>query len=271
MIRTAFALLFWLSALPASALDLAGQLTEGGLIRGHVAPGSMVTLDGKALRVAPDGSFVFGLSRDAPDYAVLTVTAPGGKSELHRLSIAARSWDIQRVDGLPEKTVTPDPVTSERIRQDVEKIKAARHADSDQRGFAETWVWPTVGRISGVYGSQRVLNGQPRSPHIGLDIAASQGTELHAPASGIVSLAAPDMVLTGNTIAIDHGFGVSSIFAHLESMAVKQGDRVTQGQVIGKVGITGRATGPHVHWGVFWYDVGVDPALLVPPMPVPAN
>lgn len=267
MIR-AFALAIAL-ALPIGALavELDGAITQGGLIRGTAQPGSSVTLDGKAIAVTPDGRFVFGLGRDAPAETRLVVTGSDGRADTRVLAVIPRKWDIQRVDGLPEKTVKPDPETAEKIKADRALILAARKVESPETGFAERFEWPAIGRISGVFGSQRVLNGEPRAPHIGIDIAAPEGTELRAPASGIVTLVGPGMVLTGNTVTIDHGYGVSSVFAHLLDVTVQPGATVTRGQVIGRIGMTGRATGPHVHWGMFWFDTGVDPALILPPMP----
>jgi hypothetical protein len=260
-------LLALLTALPASAVELKGPMTEGGLIRGQALPGSLITLDGKPIRVAPDGKFVFGFGRDAGPESKLILVDPTGAHQELTLAVAARAWDIRKVDGLPENTVNPDPETQDHIKRDSFNIHEARKADSAESGFAQDFAWPVEGRLSGVFGSQSVLNGTPKSPHLGIDIAAPAGTKLLAPADGVISLADPDMALTGQTVMIDHGLGVSSVFAHLSQIEVKPGDHVTRGQEIGKIGMTGRATGPHTHWGVYWLEVALDPALLVPPMP----
>lgn len=256
-----------IAAVPASAVELKGTATQGALLRGQVEPGSLVTLDGKGVRLAPDGKFVIGFGRDAGPQAMLIVVDPSGAHQELPISVAPRTWDIRKVDGLPENTVNPDPETADHIKRDSAKIHEARKADSNEPGFAEDFTWPVEGRISGVFGSQSILNGTPKSPHLGMDIAAPAGTPLLAPADGVITLTDPDMVLTGETVMIDHGLGVSSVFAHMSEIDVKPGDHVKQGQPIGKIGMTGRATGPHTHWGVYWYEVGIDPELLEPPMP----
>ena len=161
----------------------------------------------------------------------------------------------------------PDPTGLAKISEDSAKIRASRANEAAVAGYAQSLRWPAYGRISGIFGSQRILNGNPRSFHAGIDIAAPIGTELCAPTDAVVSLLAPNMLLTGNTLGLDHGLGVSSIFAHLSEFKVKQGQRVRRGQLIAKIGMTGRATGPHVHWGMFWNEIAFDPALLLPPPP----
>ena len=250
-----------LAASPAAAVELQGALTQGGMVLGRAAPGAKVTLDGRPVRVSPDGLFVLGFGRDHKDAATLEVDG-----ETQRLAIAPRVYDIQKVDGLPQQTVTPDPAQLARIREEGERIRAARRADTALLGFAQSFIWPARARISGVFGSQRILNGEPRQPHLGVDVAAPTGTPVRAPAAGRVSLAEPDMFLTGGTLMLDHGHGLSSVFAHLSRLDVKAGDEVRQGDVVGAVGGTGRATAPHLHWGMSWFDERLDPALLVPPM-----
>lgn len=264
----ACALLLVLSA-PAFAdtLTLDGKLEQGGLVHGHVVPGSIVTLDGHAIRVAPDGAFIFGLSRDAPAHAVLEIVARDGRRERHNLTIEKQNYQIQRIDGLPEKQVTPDPATLARIRHDQAAIGATHRIDSSNPDFEQRLRWPVTGIISGVYGSQRILNGQKRAPHMGTDIAAPEGTPIRAPAGGTVTLAEPDFVLDGGTVVIDHGYGLSTLYIHLSKIAVHAGERVATGQVIGNLGKTGRATGPNLHWGVYWYETALDPMLAAGPMP----
>jgi murein DD-endopeptidase MepM/ murein hydrolase activator NlpD len=168
---------------------------------------------------------------------------------------------------LPQNTVTPDAATQAKIAADQKKIDAARIPQATVAWYAHGFDWPALGPISGVYGSVRILNGVPRQPHLGVDIAAPEGTPVKSPADGIVRLAETDMLLTGGTIIIDHGQGLTSILIHMSAVLVRPGLFVSRGQIIGRVGHTGRATGPHVHWGMNWRDVRLDPELLVPPMP----
>lgn len=244
-------------------LELVGELVQGGLVRGRVAPESAVWLDGRALRVTSDGWFVIGFGRDAPASAELSVRPPGGEERRHLLQIEPRAFPVQRIDGLPPRQVVPSEADLAKIRADASLLDAARGRDTGARGFTEQMAWPVTGPISGVYGSQRILNGQPRTPHRGLDIAAPRGSPVGAMASGVVSLAETDMYFTGGTVMLDHGHGLHSIYVHLEQVRVTVGQRLSRGQTLGTVGATGRATGPHLHWGVYWFDQAVDPALLV--------
>ncbi len=260
--------LVWLGGgAAAQELHLEGEPVQGGLVHGQAVPGSEVVLDGRQLRVDADGRFVFGFGRDAERTALLEVRHPDGRAERHTIEVAGRDYLIQRIDGLPPRQVTPSEEDLERIRADGRLITAARARDTDQPGFAEPALWPTEGPITGVFGSQRILNGEPRSPHRGVDVAAPEGTPVRAMASGIVSLAEPDMYFTGGTVMIDHGHGVHSIYSHLSQVTVEVGERLEQGDVLGAVGATGRVTGAHLHWGVYWFQEAVDPALLVGPMP----
>ncbi len=236
-------------------------------MRGTVEPGTKVTLDGRALRVAPDGGFIFGFSRDAPGHAALDLTYPDGRHEHRDLAVRARQYEVQRIDGLPQEQVTPDPAQLERIKREAALINKARAADSDMLGFEEPLRWPVLGPISGVYGSQRILNGEPRQPHSGVDIAAPAGSPVVAAAGGTVTLAEPDLFFTGMTVIIDHGYGLSTIYQHLSRLDVAAGQHVEAGDTIGAVGATGRVTGPHLHWGMSWYDVRLDPALAAGAMP----
>jgi murein DD-endopeptidase MepM/ murein hydrolase activator NlpD len=259
--------LVWGVTAAASELHLEGELIQGGLVRGQVALGSAVWLDGRELRVSADGWFVFGFDRDAAARAALVVRHPAGREDRRVLKIARRTYDVQRIDGLPPRQVTPSEEDLARIQADDELIEAAKRRDTDGLGFTQKVAWPALGRISGVYGSQRILNGEPRAPHRGLDVAAPPGTPVGAMAQGVVSLAEPDMYFTGGTVMVDHGHGVHSIYVHLQDVLVEVGQDVEQGAILGTVGSTGRATGPHLHWGIYWFDQAVDPALLVGPMP----
>lgn len=252
----------------AAALDLQGSFAQGGLVVGRAAPGAKVTLDGKPIRVDGDGRFLVGFGRDAKPTAELIVATADG-IELRALKIEKRAYAIQRIDGLPPKQVTPDPQTLKRIAKERERIAEARRRDTEASLFAAGFQWPAVGRISGVYGSQRILNGEARSPHLGVDIAAPVGTDVVAMSDGVVALADDDLFFTGKTVILDHGHGLTSVYAHLSQTAVKPGARVKKGQAIGRIGATGRVTGPHLHWGVHWRGVGLDPALLPLPTATP--
>ena len=248
-------------------LHLSGDLMQGGLVRGQVAPESLVWLDGRSLRVTADGWFVFGLGRDAPASAELLIRGPSGEERRHVLQIAARAYQIQRIDGLPPRKVTPSEADLAKIGTDAALVDATKRRDTDTNGFLEQMAWPAIGAITGVYGSQRILNGEPRAPHRGVDIAAPRGRPVGAMASGVVSLAEANMYFTGGTVMLDHGHGLQSIYAHLDEVRVTVGQRLRQGQTLGRLGATGRATGPHLHWGVYWFEQAVDPALLVGAMP----
>ncbi len=242
-------------------------MTQGGMIIGRAAPGSTVTLDGQRVRVAPDGRFVFGFGREAKPAAVLEVTGPGGETERRDLAIAQRQFDIQRIDGLPPSKVNPDPALDARLARERGMVAEARKRDSGDMFWAEKLAWPAKGRVSGVYGSQRILNGDPKQPHYGVDVAAPKGTPVTAPGTGTVTLAEADFYYEGGIVIIDHGYGVSSTLIHMERVDVKAGESVVQGQRIGLLGAAGRASGPHVDWRMNWNGVRLDPELLVPAMP----
>jgi murein DD-endopeptidase MepM/ murein hydrolase activator NlpD len=273
-VRWSVAAALLVAASPACAhvsfaqVSFEGHFEQGGLVYGHTTPGAHVTLDGQPVRLTPDGEFLLGFGRDAAPGASLDVTYPDGRHETKQLSIAARAWDIQHIQGLPEKQVTPPPEDLARIKADAAEVFAARARDSDVLLFRSGFKWPAIGPISGVYGSQRILNGEPRQPHYGVDIAAPAGTPVLAAADGIVSMVNENMLLTGKTLILDHGYGLSSTYMHMSSISVKPGQQVKQGQMIGRIGATGRVTGPHVDWRVNLYQVRLDPALLVPPMPI---
>ena len=254
-----------LAAAPALAVELKGPLTQGGLIIGTAAPGSKVSFEGRALRVDPQtGTFVFGIGRDQGPEAALTITHPDGRVEKKSLAIEPRKWRVERVDGLPPKTVTPPPEVLARIRREGALINAARARDSATMDFSRGFILPATGRLSGFYGSQRVLNGKPRRPHYGLDVAGPVGTPVHAAAAGEVVLAETDLFYTGGTVAIDHGHGLTTIYSHMNSVDVKVGVIVAQGAPIGTIGATGRATGPHLDWRLNWFNERLDPQLVLP-------
>jgi murein DD-endopeptidase MepM/ murein hydrolase activator NlpD len=255
----------------ANCLQLQGQLQQGGLVWGQVNPGDRVVLDGETLDVLDDGTVFAGFGRDAPASTTLVVQGKGRCSQ--KLDIARREYNIQRIEGVPQRTVTPPPEQLERIARERELVvaaKARRLARPDLLAEALAgFSWPVQGRISGVYGSQRIYNGNPGSPHYGVDVAVPTGTEVRAPAAGVITLAEPDLFYSGGTIILDHGYRLSSSFLHLSKLHVTVGDEVQVGDLIGEVGATGRATGPHLDWRMSWRSARIDPQFLVPAMPQP--
>ncbi len=267
LLVAAMAVLVTPSAHADSDLNLNGAFMPGALIIGQIEPGETIAMNGKSVRVSSDGRFLLGLARNATGEVTLALTRRDGIVQEHRYAIAKRDYKIQRIDGLPKKQVTPDPVAQKRIQQDNALIKAARKHDGMQMDFANGFAWPVLGPISGVFGSQRILNGKPRSPHNGTDIAAPTGTVIGAMGDGTVVLVHDDMFYTGKTVMIDHGHGLTSVYAHMSELSVTEGQRVNKTTPIGKIGKTGRVTGPHLHWGVTLFSTHLDPALIVGPMP----
>ncbi len=251
----------------AQAITLEGKLVQGGMAIGRVDPAVTVLFQGKSIRVSEDGLFVIGFSRDAEQDAVIELQHPSGTVERHPVSIEKRTFKIQRIDGLPPRKVSPSTEDLERIYKDIALVKKVRKTDDSRIDFAQPFIWPVTGRISGVYGSQRILNGKPKRPHSGVDIAAPTGTPVKAPTGGMVTLVHNDMFYSGGTLIVDHGHGISTVYMHLHKILVKEGQRVNQGDIIALVGATGRVTGPHLHWGMNWFGTRLDPSLLVPPMP----
>jgi murein DD-endopeptidase MepM/ murein hydrolase activator NlpD len=252
-----------------SRVDFPRSVSQGALVIGTIPPGAHARYAARDLSVTPDGHVVFGVGRDETGPVTVDIHERDGHHDRIEIAVTPRDWPIERIEGVPPSTVEPPPDIAERIRKEQARVVAARQRDDARIDFLETFEWPVQGRISGRFGSQRVyiLKGKdvPKSPHPGMDIAVPQGTPVNAPASGIVTFADSDLYLTGGTILIDHGHGVSSNFLHLSRVDVKVGERIEQGQVIGAVGMTGRATGPHLHWGMNWFDVRLDPLLLVDP------
>lgn len=252
------------SARAASRDGFPSTVSQGAMVIGKVAPGSQVRYANRDLLLTPEGEVVFGIGRDETGPVTVDVRPPHAKPERIEIAVEPRDWPVERVDGVPPKTVEPPPDIAARIKREQARVVAARSRDDARSDFGETFAWPVEGRISGRFGSQRIYNGIPKSPHPGMDIAVPQGTPVKAPASGIVTFAEPDLYLTGGTVLLDHGHGVSSNFLHMSRIDVQVGDSIRQGQVIGAVGMTGRATGPHLHWGMNWFAVRLDPLLLLP-------
>jgi len=263
-----FLLFVAVTATPAGArLSLSGPLVQGGLVTGKSDSGVKVTIDGAPVRVSEEGYFLIGFDRDHGAVSQVKVVYPDGRIESRTLKIKKRDYDIQRIDGLPKRKVTPEKIDYERIRRETEAIKQARKQDDPRTDFLQGWIWPVEGPISGVYGSQRVLNGKPRRPHYGVDIAAPVGTPVKAPADGIVTLVHPDMFYSGATLVLDHGHKLSSSFLHLNRTLDKAGDRIHKGDIIAEVGATGRVTGAHLDWRMNLRNARIDPQLLVGAMP----
>ena len=263
-----FILLFCLLPLGAAAeLRLSGSFTQGGLLHGQVDPGTRVFYGDRAIKLTTGGHFIIGFGRDAGREQSLTLINPGGQVVTEEIELAKRDYRIERINGISKKMMAPDDVALRRISNEAAQAKQARQFDSDLPNFSENFVWPVVGRISGIYGSQRIFNGEPRRPHFGIDIAVPTGTPVQAPAGGVVRLAHKGMFFSGKTLIIDHGHGLSSSFLHLHKIRVKKGQTVQQGEKIAEVGATGRVTGPHLDWRINWFNERLDPALLVPAIP----
>lgn len=249
-------------------IKLSGEIEQGGLIVGKAKPNSVVFLNDKALKVSPQGDFGFGFGRDDETEYTLKVSDVDGHVDTMILTPKKRQYNIQKVNGIAKKIMNPDPKAIARAKKDSLEVKAARKTNSQLRSFAQGFIAPMDGTITGVYGSQRFYNGVPKTPHYGLDYAGKKGDPVKAPADGVVVLNVPDMFYSGGTVIIDHGHGVNSTFLHLSDAYVKLGETVKQGQVIAAVGSTGRSTGPHLDWRVNWFDIRLDPALVLKVKPI---
>lgn len=260
-------LLAYSTTVSAAELSLQGSLQQGGLLLGQTAPGSTVFYQGEALQTTDSGQFLLGLARDAPKTIKLRIVDAGGLQTLQSFTVAQRQYNIQHVNGVPQRTVVPSETDIAQIRSDSAMVKLARRETTPMVDFLRGFRKPLEGPVTGVYGSQRVYNGEPRSPHYGVDYAAPTGAAVKAPAPGTVRLAQRDLFYSGGTLIIDHGHGLSSSFLHLSDILVKEGDLVDSGQIIGEVGATGRATGPHLDWRMNWRQVRIDPELVMDTLP----
>lgn len=249
-----------------AAPTIDGVWEQGAILRGQLPAGYSVTFLKHSVPVSSDGAFVIGLGRDFPRQAEITVSDQNGVIKKFQYPVKPRDYKIQKVNGVPAKTVNPGAEHLARIRKESALVKEARKAITSRQDFRSAFSWPLLGPITGVYGSQRYYNGEPRRPHFGVDVGAPTGTRVSAPAGGLVTLAYDDMFFSGGTLIIDHGHGLSSTFIHLSKILVDQGAEVEQGQVVAEVGATGRATGPHLDWRMNWFDQRVDPTFLVPTM-----
>jgi len=267
-VLTAAVASFMVAAAPVSTetptITLNGAQVSGGLLIGEVEHAVAAELNGNPLPITDSGHVVFGFGRDVSGPQRLVITGNNGQTLTRVIDIAPRQYKIDRVDGVPQKTVTPDPEQQARARKEAAKVWAARNnANSARTDFLMPIEMPATGRISGVYGSQRIFNGTPRNPHFGLDIAAPTGTPVFAPWPGKVVLAENDLFYSGGTLIIEHGYGVTSTYIHLHKLHVKVGDEIQQGDRIAEIGATGRVTGPHLDWRINWRHERLDPALAI--------
>ena len=263
----AFVLLLVFASVQASTVTLEGKFIQGGLVVGTTVPGSEVQHDGQAVRLSNTGVFTIGFGRNAEPDSKLEITLPDGQRLVKNLKVEQREYNIQRIDGLPPSKVTPmGKEVLKRIREESLLINRARKRDDERLDFLDGFDWPVAGPITGVYGSQRILNGKPRRPHYGVDVAAPVGTPVKAPADGLVTLSHPDMFYSGGTMIIDHGHGVSSAFLHLNRVIAEEGQYVKRGDIVAEVGAKGRSSGPHLDWRINLFNKRLDPQVFAKPM-----
>jgi murein DD-endopeptidase MepM/ murein hydrolase activator NlpD len=254
--------IFFILITQVKSIEFNGKFIQGHFIVGKTDPKAKIIIDKKKVKVSNEGYFVFGIDRDRKFDLKITKILDN-KKEIIIKKIYKRKYNIQRIDGLPENKVTPPESVYKRIKEENNKIGEARAINSDLSFFKDNFIMPVDGIISGVYGSQRILNGKPRWPHYGIDIAAKKGTPIKSSARGIVTLAEKDLYYTGGTIIMDHGHGISTIYSHLEDVLVLIGDQINQGDIIGTVGSTGRSTGPHLDFRINWFQTRLDPMSVI--------
>ena len=247
---------------PLKAIEFKGKFLQGHFIIGITDPSAQIIIGKKEVKVSKDGYFVFGIDRDRKFDLTITKIKDGKKEKIIK-KVLRRKYNIQRINGLEESKVTPPESVYKRIKEENNKIGEARAINSNLPFFKDQFIMPIKGIISGVYGSQRVLNGKPKWPHYGIDIAAKQGTMIKSSGTGIVTMAEEDLYYTGGTIIMDHGHGISTIYSHLENVIVSVGDKINQGDIIGTVGSTGRSTGPHLDFRVNWFQTRLDPMSVI--------
>jgi len=258
-----YILIIFLLNFKVLAVEFDGKFIQGHFIIGKTDPGTKVKIDKKQVKVSKDGYFAFGLDRDRKYDVVITIEKDGVKEKITK-RVQKRKYNIQKIDGLEEKKVTPPEEVYERIKKENKLIAEARAVDSDLDFFKDKFIIPVDDSvITGVYGSQRILNGKPKWPHYGLDFAQKEGTPVKAMLDGTVTLAESDLYYTGGTLIFDHGHGISTLYMHMQKILVEKGQKVKQGEVIGMVGSTGRATGPHLDIRLNWFDTRLDPATAL--------
>ena len=257
-----FTLIFCFIFFNVNAAEFKGKFIQGHFIIGQTEPNSKIIIDKKEIKVSKNGFFVFGIDRDRK-FDILITKISNGKKEKIVKKVFKRKYKIQKIDGLPENKVTPPEEVYKRIKKENNAIGKARAINSDLTYFKNKFIMPLDGIITGVYGSQRILNGKPKWPHYGIDIAAKQGTHIKSSADGIVTMAEDDLYYTGGTVIMDHGHGISTIYSHLENVLVSVGDKINQGDIIGTVGSTGRSTGPHLDFRINWFQTRLDPMTVI--------
>ena len=262
IISKLFLIITFLTTTHLNAVEFKGKFIQGHYIVGVTDPSSKIIIDKKNVKVSEDGYFVFGIDRDRKFDLTITKINNGKKEKIIK-KVLKRKYNIQRIDGLEESKVTPPESVYKRIKKENNKIGEARAINSDLPFFKNKFIMPVEGIISGVYGSQRILNGKPRWPHYGIDIAAKKGTMIKSSGSGVVTMAEDDLYYTGGTIIMDHGHGISTIYSHLETVLVSVGDKINKGDLIGTVGSTGRSTGPHLDFRVNWFQTRLDPMSIL--------
>ncbi len=262
IISKLFLIITFLITTQLNAVEFKGKFIQGHYIVGVTDPSSKIIIDKKNVKVSEDGYFVFGIDRDRKFDLTITKLNNGKKEKIIK-KVLKRKYNIQRIDGLEESKVTPPESVYKRIKKENNKIGEARAINSDLPFFKNQFIMPVEGIISGVYGSQRILNGKPRWPHYGIDIAAKKGTMIKSSGSGVVTMAEDDLYYTGGTIIMDHGHGISTIYSHLETILVSVGDKINKGDLIGTVGSTGRSTGPHLDFRVNWFQTRLDPMSIL--------
>ena len=243
--------------------EFKGKFIQGHFILGKTDPGENVWVDDQKVRVTKDGFFVFGLGRDRKYDVTITLQKKDKKEKIIK-KVIKRKYKIQKIDGLPEKKVTPPKELYERIKKENKIIARARSVNSNLEFFKKKFINPLDKAIvTGVYGSQRVLNGKPRWPHYGVDFAAKEGTEIKAMLDGTATMVESDLFYTGGTLIFDHGHGISTLYMHMKNIYVEKGQKVKQGDIIGTVGSTGRSTGAHLDIRLNWFGIRLDPATVL--------
>ncbi|MDA9678848.1 M23 family metallopeptidase [Candidatus Pelagibacter sp.] len=262
IIHKFFLVLLILTTSQVKAVEFQGKFIQGHFILGKTDPNAKIIVGKKEVKVSKDGFFVFGIDRDRKFDLTFTKVLDDKKSKITK-KVLKRKYNIQRIDGLEESKVTPPESVYKRIKKENNAIGEARAINSNLNFFKDKFIMPVEGIISGVYGSQRILNGKPKWPHYGIDIAAKQGTMIKSSGTGVVTMAEDDLYYTGGTIIMDHGHGISTIYSHLENTLVSVGDQINQGDVIGTVGSTGRSTGPHLDFRINWFQTRLDPMSVL--------
>ena len=262
IITRLFSIFFFFISTHLHAVEFRGEFLQGHFIIGLTDPSAKIIIDKKNVKVSNDGYFVFGIDRDRKFDLTITKILNGEKQKIVK-KVLKRKYNIQRIDGLEESKVTPPESVYKRIKEENNKIGKARATNSDLTFFKNQFIMPVEGIISGVYGSQRILNGKPKWPHYGIDIAAKKGTMIKSSGTGVVTMAEDDLYYTGGTVIMDHGHGISTIYSHLEMVMVSVGDKINKGDIIGTVGSTGRSTGPHLDFRVNWFQTRLDPMTIL--------